>query len=58
MRAGLQGLQLKPAEFWALTPAELQMMLGKGAAQAPLLSGGLEALMAAYPDKDRRNEDE
>ncbi len=53
MRAGLQGLRLKPAEFWALTPAELQLMLGTQGSQAPLLSKGLAALMAAYPDKEK-----
>lgn len=51
MRAGLKGLGLRPAEFWALTPAELQLMLGDPGATAPLLSDGLAALMAAYPDK-------
>jgi uncharacterized phage protein (TIGR02216 family) len=51
MRAGLRGLGLRPAEFWALTPAELQLMLGDPGASAPLLSDGLAALMAAYPDK-------
>ncbi|MCT4684014.1 MAG: phage tail assembly chaperone, partial [Roseicyclus sp.] len=30
MRVGLQGLGLAPAVFWALTPAELLMMLGEG----------------------------
>ncbi|MBQ0803725.1 rcc01693 family protein [Sulfitobacter sp.] len=50
MRAGLKGLGLTPADFWALTPAELQLMLGTTGAQAPLLSDGLTALMAAYPD--------
>jgi uncharacterized phage protein (TIGR02216 family) len=50
MRAGLKGLGLTPADFWALTPAELQLMLGTTGAQAPLLSDGLSALMAAYPD--------
>lgn len=58
MRAGLQGLGLRPAEFWALTPGELQMMLGKGAGHAPLLSAGLDALMAAYPDAVKRSDDE
>ncbi len=29
MRAGLRGLRLRPAEFWALTPAELMLMLGQ-----------------------------
>lgn len=51
LRAGLQGLGLKPDEFWVLTPAELQLMLGDQDAQAPLLSSGLDALMATYPDK-------
>ncbi|MFK7762758.1 MAG: rcc01693 family protein [Roseobacter sp.] len=51
MRAGMQGLGLEPNVFWSLTPAELQVMLGDPAQSGPLLSGGLEALMAAYPDK-------
>lgn len=51
MRVGLHGLGLRPAEFWALTPVELQMMLGSVGAQAALLSDGLAALMAAYPDQ-------
>jgi len=50
MRAGLLGLRLQPAQFWALTPAELRMMLGQGAADAPMNRAGLEALEAAYPD--------
>ncbi|WP_299282257.1 rcc01693 family protein [uncultured Tateyamaria sp.] len=50
MRAGMQGLRLTPDAFWALTPAELQVMLGDPAASAPLLSKGLDALMAAWPD--------
>ena len=51
MRLGLQALRLPPDQFWALTPGELQVMLGRGGAQAPMLSDGLAALMAAYPDK-------
>lgn len=51
MRVGLQRLGLKPGEFWALTPVELQMMLGTSGAGAPMLSDGLAALMAAYPDR-------
>lgn len=53
MRVGLQRLALKPADFWALTPVELQVMLGTGGAQAPMLSDGLAALMAAYPDEGK-----
>ena len=50
MRAGLQGLRLTPEQFWRLTPAELQLMLGQGGTQAPLGRKGLDALMAAWPD--------
>jgi len=50
MRAGLRGLGLRPAEFWALTPAELQMMLGRDAGSAPLARGRLDELLKAYPD--------
>lgn len=58
MRAGLQGLGLHPDAFWRLTPVELQMMLGDFGARAPLLSQGLDALMAAYPDKTEEHHDE
>ncbi len=57
MRAGLSGLRLNPEQFWALTPAELRLMLGESTA-APLQRGGLEALMAAYPDKPKGLDDE
>lgn len=53
MRLGLSSLRLSPSAFWALTPVELQMMLGKGGATAPMLSDGLAALMAAYPDENK-----
>ena len=39
MRAGLKGLGLTPADFWALTPAELQLMLGTLAETSALVSG-------------------
>lgn len=58
MRAGLQGLGLEPDAFWRLTPAELQIMLGDFGARAPLLSHGLDALMAAYPDKNKEHHNE
>lgn len=57
MRAGLHGLRLKPDDFWALTPVELQVMLGAAGAQSPMLSGGLAALMAAYPDQKKETSD-
>ena len=50
MRAGLVGLRLRPEEFWALTPAELRLMLGQGGAAPALTRKGLDALLAAYPD--------
>ncbi|MCR9111790.1 MAG: phage tail assembly chaperone, partial [Rhodobacteraceae bacterium] len=36
MQAGIRGLGLRPHEFWALTPAELELMLGRPAGVAPL----------------------
>ncbi|MBL4541846.1 MAG: phage tail assembly chaperone [Rhodobacteraceae bacterium] len=50
IRAGVHGLGLRPAEFWALTPAELQMMLGAGGGPAPLTRAGLADLAARFPD--------
>ncbi len=58
MKAGLRGLQLKPDEFWALTPAELRLMLGNDSGSAPLGRAGLVALLAAYPDKIGGTKDE
>lgn len=59
MHAGLQGLRLKPWEFWALTPAELRLMLGQGGrAQGPLTRKGLDALLAAYPDTEKDQGDD
>lgn len=50
MRAGLRGLGLTPAVFWALTPAELALMLGEVAGTPPLTRARLEALAAEWPD--------
>lgn len=56
MRAGMQGLGLTPAQFWALTPAELMIMLGAPGQAAPMGRAGLEALAARFPDdKDDRD---
>lgn len=54
MRAGMQGLGLTPAHFWALTPAELMLMLGEPAGAAPMGRAGLEALAARFPDQEDR----
>jgi uncharacterized phage protein (TIGR02216 family) len=51
LKVGVQGLGLSPDAFWSLTPAELQLMLGDPGKSGPLLSTGLDTLMAAYPDK-------
>lgn len=51
LRVGLHGLRLRPAEFWALTPAELRMMLGAEQAVPPLTRARLEELAAAFPDR-------
>ena len=50
-RVALGRLRLRPAEFWALTPVELSLMLGLEAAERPLARSGLEALMRAHPDR-------
>jgi uncharacterized phage protein (TIGR02216 family) len=50
MRAGLGGLGLQPAEFWDLTPLELQLLLGPQGASAGLSRSGLEDLMSRFPD--------
>ncbi len=51
MRAGLRGLGLQPEQFWALTPAELLLMLGDGAGNAPLTRARLDQLALEFPDK-------
>lgn len=53
MRAGIRGAGLRPAEFWALTPAELMMVLGIEPGTAPMSRTRLEALAARYPDERR-----
>lgn len=56
LRAGLGGLGLRPAEFWALTPAELRLMLGP-APPAPMRRARFEALCRAYPDQTDARKD-
>lgn len=50
MRAGLYGLKLQPVEFWALTPVELMVMLGREGGQAPISRARFEELAQSYPD--------
>ncbi|WP_322892647.1 MULTISPECIES: rcc01693 family protein [unclassified Yoonia] len=58
LRAGLCTLRLQPGQFWALTPAELHLMLGAQAGPAPMTRAGLDALARAYPDDVKGNDDE
>ncbi|MBN8187751.1 MAG: rcc01693 family protein [Salipiger thiooxidans] len=51
LRAGLRGLGLRPNEFWALTPAELRLMLGEDSGEVPMGRSRLEELIAAFPDE-------
>lgn len=50
MRTGLCGLQLGPRTFWSLTPAELEIMMGKPSRFAPMKRDALETLLRSYPD--------
>ncbi len=56
MRAGMGGLGLTPDRFWALTPAELALLLGKQGGQVPLTRARLEQLERAYPNKQNEAE--
>jgi uncharacterized phage protein (TIGR02216 family) len=56
MRLGLVELGLAPDVFWSLTPAELMFLAGMETASGKALDRrGLEALMARYPDPDRKS---
>ena len=55
MRAGMRpaamgGLGLTPAQFWALTPAKLSLMLGIEPGQGAMTRDRLAALAARFPD--------
>jgi uncharacterized phage protein (TIGR02216 family) len=50
MQAGLRGLGLTPAAFWALTPAELMLMLGLDGRAAPMDRARLMDLARNFPD--------
>ncbi|MFO8126935.1 rcc01693 family protein [Yoonia sp.] len=57
MRAGLHQLRLPPREFWALTPAELQIMLGATGAVAAMGRVQFDALLRDFPDQVKDEED-
>ena len=50
LEAGVRGAGLKPGEFWALTPAELLLILGQGGGGRQMAREALAALEAAFPD--------
>jgi uncharacterized phage protein (TIGR02216 family) len=52
MRARLHDLRLPPDVFWALSPAELQIMLGLDRRLMPMARDRFNALWAAYPDTE------
>lgn len=53
MAAGLHELQLHPRDFWALTPAELQLMLGAARGFVPMARDRLDALLLDFPDLEK-----
>lgn len=58
MRAGLRGLRLPPAEFWALSPAELMLMLGLEEGGSAMVRSRLDELSRVYPDTPKGAGDE
>jgi uncharacterized phage protein (TIGR02216 family) len=54
MAAGLGLLRLRPADFWSMTPRELDAaltgLLGRTHTDGPLPRSALAELMARYPD--------
>lgn len=57
MRAGIGGLRLRPAEFWALTPVELMLLLGIEGRRAPMGRARLMELARAFPDRTIQDEE-
>jgi uncharacterized phage protein (TIGR02216 family) len=55
MAAGLGVLRLRPADFWSMTPKELEAalrgLMGPFHGEAPLPRSALSALVSRYPDK-------
>lgn len=56
MAAGMRGLGLKPHEFWALTPAELWLLLGPDAGEMPMGRTRLDELSRSFPDGDMQGD--
>lgn len=52
LRAGIREGGLRPAEFWALSPAELMLVLGRDGAALPMMTRDrLDDLIARWPDQ-------
>ena len=51
VNVGIGKLGLQPTEFWALSPIELQVMLGLQDTMMPMQRSRMAALLDAYPDK-------
>ena len=51
LATGVHRLGLKTDDFWLLTPAELELMLGQKAGPRPMGRERLDALVAAFPDE-------
>lgn len=59
MRAGIGHKGLLPHEFWALTPAELMMVLGLDGGGSPAMARTrLEELSRQWPDAQPQKETE
>lgn len=50
MRAGIRDRGLTPREFWALSPAELMLMLGREGVEPPMSRARLEDMARQWPD--------
>ena len=54
LRLACRGLGLRPSEFWALTPFELLILLGREGGAAPLNRHRLMNLAAEFPDQEQQ----
>ncbi len=57
MQVGLGRMGLTPAVFWDLTPAEFMLMAGIGERPGAMTRGGLDALLARFPDGKAQGSD-
>ena len=51
MTVAFRELRLKPWEFWALTPHELQVMLGRDTQVGPMSFSDFDGLLSRFPDQ-------